>query len=1071
MTTVNVLDPEKARAGGGIDASVAASAKENALWLLDEIVQDSGINNVTLAVQVPGRLRWWALQRALDTLMSRHPALRAQFHGQRSGDDQDALHKEILPPDAVDIAVEVLHSTARSLKGDVRAFSAAPFALERQPLVRAAHLLCETGDVFCLVVHHIVFDGRSANLVLAEFAELYGALATDAEPAAALVREVPALVETAPSDTSTAYWREHLAGVDPTRLGLWCGNPEPAAPTLAGARLSHELSGEAVAVVRRLRKELRATESSVLLAAYYLLLARHGAGPDVVVGTPVDVRGAQARDRVGYHVNTLACRVSVDQGSGFRSLVGAAQRAFLGAVEHADAPVDLVLPELPRGDGSWRGSLFRHMFNYLPDEGGATVDLGGQEARTLDVDRGHSRFDLEFFVSSSPRGIRIKAAYSTEIHSGADVQLLLERYESLLLEAGRDPDRAVGTLSLLSGRDREVLDRANRTARTVSPSSVLEAIAQRTAERPDAVAVQDGEDELTYRQLWNAATGHREALDAAGVAPGDVVAVEATRGAALASAVLGVWLAGAAYLPLDPAHPRERLAHQVEDSGAGVLIADGDWEWLDGRCAILPLTPAAPLPGPAQDRPADPPGGAARSGDRAYLIYTSGSTGRPKGVELSHGNLANVVGHFAHSLAVAPGDAVLWLTTFAFDISALELFLPLARGGRVVVAPDEARTDAAVLFGLVERHDVRIVQATPTTWRLVADEADGRLAGRQVLCGGEGMPPALAGRLLETGCSLHNVYGPTETTIWSTAAEVREAPAGPVSIGVPIANTTVFVADPDGRELPLGLRGELCVAGAGVGIGYRDRRLTEDRFREHPRFGRHYRTGDLARWRHDGTLEILGRADRQVKLRGNRIELGEVESAAEGFPGVTAAAAVIVGDPTADGRLTLFVHTSLGDEIVPALWEHARAALPASFVPNDVIPVTGLPTTPNGKTDYRTLTEQALARRARRTAVSELPDAAAADAARTRDDEGIVGELRGLWAEVLKKAPADIAPDTNFFSSGGHSLLAARLVRRIEKISGTAVRLADIFNAPTPAGIAAHLAARRPVGTAPGEPA
>ncbi|MBC3840291.1 AMP-binding protein [Streptacidiphilus sp. 4-A2] len=468
--------------------------------------------------------------------------------------------------------------------------------------------------------------------------------------------------------------------------------------------------------------------------------------------------------------------MNVDLGSGFRALVQATQGAFLGAVEHADTPVDLVLADILRENVSWRGAVFRHMFNYLPDEDGTALLLGGQQARTLDVDRGHSRFDLEFFVSSSPRQIRIKAAYSTEIHDGADIRLLLERYESLLLAAARDLDRPVGTLSLLSGRDQAVLDRANRTERAVTPATVLAAVAGRTAEQPDAVAVQDGDQALTYRQLWHAATANREALDAAGVVPGDVVAVAAARGGALAAAVLGVWLTGAAYLPLDPGHPHERLAYQVEDSGARVLMADGPCAWLDSRCERLPL--AAADPAAAAEAAPDLSPGLSQAADRAYLIYTSGSTGRPKGVELSHGNLANVVGHFADSLSVASGDAVLWLTTFAFDISALELFLPLARGGRVVVAPDEARTDATVLFGLVHQHDVRVVQATPTTWRLVVDEADGRLAGRQVLCGGEAMPSALAGQLLRTGCSLHNVYGPTETTVWSTAAEVREEPAG-----------------------------------------------------------------------------------------------------------------------------------------------------------------------------------------------------------------------------------------------------------------------------------------------------
>ncbi|MFE4976388.1 amino acid adenylation domain-containing protein [Kitasatospora sp. NPDC056651] len=1057
---MDVLDSVRRTADG--KGSADASAKENALWLLHEIMRGSGINNVPLAVQVSGRLRWWSLQQVVDALMTRHQVLRTVFHPREAGDGgQGVLLKEYLPPEDAQIEVEVIRSSPQSLEDDIRAFAAIPFELAGQPLVRAAHLLCESGDVFCFVVHHIVFDGHSANLVVAEFAELYGALAAGGEPPAALAGEVPALEESAPSERSRAYWRGHLAGSDPSTHGLWCGAAEPDEPTLAGARVVHELSAEAAAVVSRLRKELKAVESSVLFAAYFLLLARHGAGPDLVVGTPVDVRGPGARDRVGYHVNMLPCRVRVDPQSAFADLVRTTQAAFLGAVERADVPVDLILAELPRQDGGWRGQVFRHVFNYMPDEDGGPLTVGGLPAATLDVDRGYSRFDLEFFVSSSSRGVRIKANYSTEIHTEADIRLLLERYEQLILAAGRDLDQAVGTLPLLGDTDRAVLDRANRTERPIDPASVLQSIAAQAAERPDAAAVVDGAEELTYRRLWRTAQATRAALAAAGVAPGDVVAVEARRSGALAAAVLGVWLAGASYLPLDPGHPRDRLAHQLADSGAAVLLGGERWEWLDGRCAVLPFE--LPADRADHDESVQAAGGlpaAPAPGERAYLIYTSGSTGRPKGVELSHRNLANVVGHFAESLAVGPGDAVLWLTTFAFDISALELFLPLVRGGKVVVAPDEARTDAGVLFDLAERHDVRVIQATPTSWRLVVDEAGDRLAGRQVLCGGETMPAALAERLLAAGCEVHNVYGPTETTIWSTTARLRGGPQGPVGVGGPIANTKCFVADPDGRELPLGLRGELCVAGEGVGLGYRDERLTSDRFREHPRFGRYYRTGDLARWRHDGTLELLGRADRQVKLRGNRIELGEVEAAVAGQPGVTATAAVVVGDPSSDGRLVLFVQTALGEELVAPLWDHARAVLPASAVPNEVVPVENLPTTPNGKTDYRALTDAARLRRAQPVPKGHAPADPPADlpAAADPGPAELVGKLVGLWRTFLKRD--DITADSNFFTSGGHSLLAARLVRQVEKAAGTRVKLADVFGAPTPARLAAHLAAR-----------
>jgi amino acid adenylation domain-containing protein len=535
----------------------------------------------------------------------------------------------------------------------------------------------------------------------------------------------------------------------------------------------------------------------------------------------------------------------------------------------------------------------------------------------------------------------------------------------------------------------------------------------------------------------------------------------------MVAAILGIWGAGASYLPLDPAQPAARLAFQVDDADARVVVVSGaDPGWAAGRTVLTWADLASPTgaPAPVAEAPAAAPPAAAppaaapvaeapaaespRGDAPAYVIYTSGSTGRPKGVVVSHANLANVVAGFARRLGTTAGTAVLWSTTVTFDISALELFLPLVSGGRVVIAESTGPARGRELSELIDKHDVAVVQGTPTLWRAVLPELGGALRGRVVLCGGEPLSADLAARLLRTGCRLFNAYGPTETTIWSTLAEVTGEPVDPVPVGTPIANTTVFVADAYGEELPCGVPGQLCIAGAGVSLGYLRRPdLTAQRFGTDPVRGRFYRTGDLARWRHDGVLEVLGRTDRQVKLRGHRIELGEDESVLREHERVTDAAALLSGDGQGEPALRVFVRQAPGapvPDLPDRLWQHLRQRLPDYSLPSGIDVVAEFPTTANGKLDYQALGAM-------------VPVGRGAARPAPAGDPGLTQRLVRLWREVLDRP--DLDTDDNFFLQGGHSLLAERLVGRVSQLCGRVVSVRAIFDHPTARGLATFLAA------------
>jgi amino acid adenylation domain-containing protein len=1011
---------------------LAISAKEQAQWLLHLLQPGRGVCNVGIAVRVERVLRWWPLQQSLNHLLRRHPALRAVL-----AFDGPVPHKRFLPDD-VEFPLTTDGASEESLPHLLAGMVAEPFDLGGDPLIRAHLVLLPEATVVLLVTHHLVMDYISTVVVMTELPRLYDSFAADGHAPPELAGTGPIHFEPPVDQSVVDYWVKHLDGVDPGGMALPGAKPIVGRPTMAGARIERRLSAKALHAVARLQAGTKVTQNLILLAAFYLLLARHGVGPAVVVGIPVTGRRRLSGDVVGFHTKTLPVRVDVADDVRVEELVQRTFWSFLEGLEHDDASFEDIQTVLAARSADWRVPLFRHSFNYRPLKE-ENLHMADVPIRVYEVHNAMSRLDMEWIFYGSDDKIEMTMVYSTEVHDAAFVLALAERYDALLVDLADvlADGRPIGAVAGWSERDRAADRALNTTAAPVPLRTVAQGFADRAAERPDAPAVRMAGTTVTFGELRAKADAVAAALRAHDVRPGEAVALLGARGPDLLAAALGVWATGAAYLPLDPEHPAARLADQLDDAGVRLILTDTDppGEAADGRHVLdLATTCATTCAGaPAAASAAVEPD----PGDTAYVIYTSGSSGRPKGVEVTHGNLANLVHDFAGRLEFGPGERILWLTTFSFDISALEVFLPLVAGGTVVVADDRARVDGGRLLDLVTAEDVAVVQATPTTWRHAAGELAGQLAGRRVLCGGEPLSATLAERLLADGCRLFNVYGPTETTIWSTVAELRHPVPDPVPIGGPIANTTVRVCTPEGRQVPPGVPGELWIGGDGVARGYRGRPdATAERFRDVAGAGRFYRTGDEVR--HDsaggtGDLVFLGRLDRQVKVRGHRLEPAEIEGVLESHPAVRAAA--VVTEPDGAGHLRLVaalrpVHDTTLDE--SDLRDHAARRLPGAAVPSRFVVLDEFPMTGNDKVDHRAVARLV----AHDGAPVELPD------------DPTLRRLVMLWREVL--GDNRLGPDANFFLSGGHSLLATTLADRLAAAFGVTVGFDTVFDAPSP---------------------
>ncbi|WP_460365526.1 amino acid adenylation domain-containing protein, partial [Actinocorallia lasiicapitis] len=984
---------------------IPLSPQQRPVWFMWRLDPGSGAYNIPVALRVTGPLDADALSAALGDVLTRHEALRTVFPEADGEPYQRILRPDELTPPFT--SVEGGAEEGWLAQEAVRAFD---LAAEPPIRVRAVRVAAEE-HLLLVVLHHIAADGSSMGVLARDLLRAYEARVDGrvAEPTALRVQYADyAVWRSGPPDRDgLEHWTKTLAGM-PDVLPLPTDRPRPGRLSQRGAAVPVRIGAELRDRLAALGAERRASLFMVVQAAFAGLLTRLGAGEDVPIGTPVVHRPDPALDDlVGMFTDTLVLRTDTSGDPSFGALLDRVRAANLAAYTRQDVPFDRIVEALSPVRSLARHPLFQVMLTFLERPG--PVELPGVTVTALEPSGGTAKFDLSLSLAEEPDGLNGTLEYSLDLFERATAERIAARLVRLLAAVAADPGVRLGDADLLDPDERRLVLQSGRVPPEPGGTIVhrFEAVAGTS---PHTTALIFDGVEISYGELNRRANRLAHLLAEAGAGPERLVAVRMGRTAELVVALLAVLKTGAAYLPLDPAHPAARIELILADASPLLTLAD-------------PLPDVTGLPSHDLGRTVPPQA-------PAYAMFTSGSTGRPKGVVVPGGAVTGLLDAMDGPLPLGPGDRLLAVTTVAFDISVLELFLPLTRGATVVLASAEQITDPRALGRLIGGTGANVMQATPALWQELLAQDVPELRGLTVLAGGEPVPGAMAAELRERGCTVINVYGPTEATVWASATVLGPDDLLRPPIGAPLAHLLAYVLDGALRPVPPGAPGELYLAGPGLARGYLGRPdLTAERFVACP-FGvgeRMYRTGDLVRWRFDGRLEFLGRSDSQVKIRGFRIEPGEVEAALAAHPEVAGAAVVPHG-----GALVGYVVGVPGAVLDPAgLRSFAARSLPAAMVPSAILVLESFPLTPHRKLDRAAL---------------PVPEFTPSGRAPRTPAETV---LCGLFAEVL--GLERVGADDGLFTLGGSSLTAIRLVSRVRTVLRAELTVRDVFEHPTPA--------------------
>ncbi len=1040
----------------GRDEAPLSHAQE-LLWLLDRAFPGLGAYNISEVLLVKGALDLRALQAALNDVAERQTSLRTAFF-ERDGEP----YQRVMPVSAVPLrVVDKRGASDAEVDELVRDEVRVAFDLTRAPLIRALAVWRPDATWTLTLVHpHIVSDGWSRDLILAELAGAYERHRSgdDRLPVPLAFRSTDHAAEQREAlrgealDTLVGYWRERLLGA-PEVLELPTDRPRPPTRSFDGAVQRVLWPAHTLRAAKRFAQAHGTTLFMALLAAFEALLARYSGQDDFVIGSPVAGRArVESEEAVGYFANMLPLRADLSGDPSFRALVKRVQAATVQDFEHDSVPFEALVTTLGQRLDPARAPIFHVAFALegLPAE---LRSFGGAPVVREHVHGGFAKYDLWLTLGERADGLSASIEYRTDLFDAITVERLLEHLHLLLEGALADPDRALSALPMITAREREESATWNATGERFEPACVHQLIEAQCARTPNAVAVRARNGQLSYAELDARATRLAEHLSVMGIGRGDLVGIFYERSIELIVALVGVLKAGAAYVPLDPAYPPDRIAFMLHDSAVRLVLADSRLHDLlptfgGSIVTIEQLTAdATTVPQPALV--------GASPEDLAYVIYTSGSTGEPKGAMLPHRAVANYLQWMQNAFPLDAGDRVLLKAPVSFDASVWEFYLPLISGARLVLAGPDDHHNPAALAETIASQRITVIQFVPSLIGVMLESPDFAPACRflrLLFLGGEAVSPELATRVRAAlpNVDLHNLYGPTEAAVYATAWTFPPSgPIGSVSIGAPIANVAVHVLDPTSLlPVPVGVVGELCISGAGLATGYLKRpELTASRFVRNPSApggARMYRTGDLGRWRRDGTLECLGRIDQQVKIRGFRVELGEVEATLSRHPVVREC---VVANTTVRGkesRLTAYVvlrDGANGDRAV--LREFLAAVVPEYMLPDAFVFLDAMPLGITGKLDRKAL-----------PAPDDDDEPQQSYVAPRTDLERIVAMM---WANVLGRSR--IGAFDNFFSLGGHSLGAMRILVRLAERLSVPLSFKVLLEAPTVAALAQRIAA------------
>ncbi|KOP68255.1 bacitracin synthetase [Bacillus sp. FJAT-18019] len=1075
------------------------SRAQHRQYMMQMLAGDATMYHVPFALRLQGRLDVARLEHAFTALIGRHESLRTTFHM-----TNEEFSQVIHPPysfklDVLDLAVltgdEVVPEATMDATEVTRLMEVFqhPFHLDKLPLLRAGLLrVNEENHLLLLDVHHIITDGVSSSLLVNELSQLYAGQSLPelrVQYSDYAVWQEAGFANAAYAEHER-YWMDIFEGKLPV-LELPTDWPRPSLPSYKGRRISFQLDAQTTAAARKLTREAKTTLYTVLLGAFAAMLAKYSGQAEVIVGTPAAGRDhADTHGMIGMFVNTLALRTRPERDKTVQTYMAELHNHVVDALSRQTYPFEELVEGLKADRDRSRNPLFDVMF-VLQNMDQAGMEAGGLVFDEIPFETGTSKFDLTLEAVERQEIIELQLEYATDLFQEETARRMAESYTVLVREMCKSQDRTIGELELMSESERDQLlallaggsmpvqaasregseDRMEFRAEkgmtqrqgdavaasvqtTVEWTGFVQEVERQAARTPDAAAIQFGAETVTYAELNERANRLAHSLRAKGVGPERIVALMASRSPLLLVAILGILKAGGAYVAIDPAYPKERIDWMLEDCGEALLLTEKAYAGVVTRAVAEWYLDDPELY--AADR--GNPECVHKPDHLAYVLYTSGSTGRPKGVMIEHRGLAHFISGFRSRIPFGKGLGILAMASVSFDIFVVENLLPLTQGMRIVLASEEERGDAALLQGLIDTHNVDVLQITPSRfkwWMNQQGETDGLQKLRILMIGAEPLTADVLGRLrAATGARLFNLYGPTETTVWTSIREVTEGED--ISIGTPIEDSVMMVLDEGLKLQPTGVTGEICIGGPGVGRGYLSHPEWDVAYVPNPYAPgeRMYRTGDLGRRLENGEFAYAGRRDFQVKIRGHRIEIGEIEQQLLRHEQVKET--VVTAFQEEDGEYALCAYVVMPNaatedaeqdgaapsgQLTAQLREYLGGKLPSYMVPSFMVILDAIPLTPTGKIDRRALPKPELAD----TGIRELVPL-------STDTERKLAEI---WKELL--GIDSISAKDSFFELGGHSLKAAGMVSRIAERFGIQMPLRDIFMNPTLEGLAAHL--------------